>query len=426
MTRILKMVLLGAMFVAGVTETAAAQRPTPEGTTISNHARASYTDSRGNTYANVSSDTVDLTVGFKAAPDANDPSATPAPNTTNFISFVLTNTGNGVDRFQLDSLVGATGVTLTGNYRYSGTTYASLAALNAVISLVSVDTAGGTVNPTSLTVDVEYDVATSAGGFVAWFSSARDLTGDTRTTSGTATINAPVLTYDVTVAAVAPGTLASPVNRETGGTYYEEFTVTNASNVPANFTLAASQSQTGALVYTGLTVQDNAGGTLAGSETGMLGVGSSITVRIAYTVHNNTASGWTTGTQNTLTLTATGVAPAGAASDNDGTVIAAVTPTGTLASFVKTATDTLGNALGATVVPGQYIDYLITVTQGSTAATSLVITDALPAEVEYVSATGVTGTWTSITESGGTVTATYNGTLAATASASFRIRVRVR
>lgn len=424
MTRFLKTVLLGAIFVAGLANTAAAQRPTPEGTTISNTASASYTDSRGNTYAGVASNTVDLLVGFKAAPAVNDPSATPAPNSTSFIPFVLTNTGNGVDRFQLDSLIGASGVTLTGSYRYSGTTYTSLAALNAVISLVPIDTAGGTT--TSLTVDVEYSVATGAGSFDAWFSSARDLTGDTRTTSGTATINAPVLTYDVTVAAVAPGTGATPVTRETGGTYYEEFTVTNSSNVPANFTLAPTQSQAGALVYTGLVVQDNTGATLAGAETGLLGVGSSVTVRLAYTVHNNTAAGWASGTQNTLTLTATGVAPAGAASDNDVTVIAAVTPTGTLASFVKAATDTLGAALGATVTPGTYIDYTITVTQGATAATSLVITDVLPAEVLFVSATGVTGTWTSITESGGTVTATYNGTLAAAASASFRIRVRIR
>ena len=79
------------------------------------------------------------------------------------------------------------------------------------------------------------------------------------------------------------------------------------------------------------------------------------------------------------------------------------------------------------VIPGQIIRYRFTVTNsGATSASSVQVTDALPAQVTYVSTSSSTG-W-SITVSGQNVTANYTGTggaLASSASATFELRVSI-
>ena len=79
------------------------------------------------------------------------------------------------------------------------------------------------------------------------------------------------------------------------------------------------------------------------------------------------------------------------------------------------------------VVPGQIIRYRFTVTNnGGTSASSVQITDALPAQVTYVSTSSSTG-W-SISVSGQNVTGNYTGTggvLAASVSATFELRVSI-
>ncbi|WP_322895601.1 MULTISPECIES: hypothetical protein [unclassified Yoonia] len=76
-------------------------------------------------------------------------------------------------------------------------------------------------------------------------------------------------------------------------------------------------------------------------------------------------------------------------------------------------------------IPGACIQYTITVTNNSdsgTAATDIVITDELPDEISYA---GVTvGDFTTVTESGGTITATL-ANLPADEDASFTIRAIV-
>src|SRR3989442_12221718 len=78
------------------------------------------------------------------------------------------------------------------------------------------------------------------------------------------------------------------------------------------------------------------------------------------------------------------------------------------------------------VVPGQVIRYRFTITSsGGTSASSVQGTDALPAQVTYVSTSSSTG-W-SVSVSGQNVTANYTGTgggLAASARAAFRQRRR--
>ena len=83
--------------------------------------------------------------------------------------------------------------------------------------------------------------------------------------------------------------------------------------------------------------------------------------------------------------------------------------------------------VSGTVVPGQVIRYRITVTNGgSTSASSVQVTDALPAQVTYVSTSSSTG-W-SVGVVGQNVTADYTGTggvLAAAGSATFELRVSI-
>jgi uncharacterized repeat protein (TIGR01451 family) len=83
--------------------------------------------------------------------------------------------------------------------------------------------------------------------------------------------------------------------------------------------------------------------------------------------------------------------------------------------------------ISADVLPGQFIQYKVTVTNNGTApASSVVVTDALGAlPVTYISNSDPGG-WASIVESAGTVTATLTGTLAASGgSAYFWIRVQI-
>src|SRR5437899_2325428 len=83
--------------------------------------------------------------------------------------------------------------------------------------------------------------------------------------------------------------------------------------------------------------------------------------------------------------------------------------------------------VAGSVVPGQVIRYRFTVTNnGGTSASSVQVTDALPAQVTYVSTSSSTG-W-SIAVSGQNVTGNYTGTggvLAASASATFELRVSI-
>jgi len=79
------------------------------------------------------------------------------------------------------------------------------------------------------------------------------------------------------------------------------------------------------------------------------------------------------------------------------------------------------------VAPGQVIRYRFTITNsGATSASNVQVTDALPAQVTYVSTSSSTG-WT-VAVVGQNVTANYTGTggvLAASASATFELRVSI-
>jgi len=83
-------------------------------------------------------------------------------------------------------------------------------------------------------------------------------------------------------------------------------------------------------------------------------------------------------------------------------------------------------AVVGTVLPGEVLEYQVTITNSGTfAATTVEVIDALPADLTYISSTGAD--W-SFSVTGQTVTADYtatSGILAASASSSFVLRVSV-
>jgi uncharacterized repeat protein (TIGR01451 family) len=389
--------------------------PTPEGTTITNTASATWTDANGNTYSPATA-SVSIMVGFKAGPDVQSPVSVtpPSPSTANELPFTIVNTGNGIDSVTV-STTAAAGVTITG-YKIGSTTYATLAELNAALAATPIAAAG------SVVVTVVYTVAPGQGGQTIPVS----LTATSRRTPAAAGASDSSSTN--VLPAVAAAVVVTPdggtVDRLPSGTgptqYTETFTVQNTGNRDDTFTLAASAGTILSIVSVNGTA--GSGGSIAVSA------GGTATVDVIYTVSNSAAAGAT----ESLVLTAT--------STNDNTksdpgnrvvrvIRAAISMTKQV--FQDDQTTAIGGPLSSDrVLPGQYIQYRVTVTNTGGAAATLTgtgfgITDALPSQVTYVSTSADAAGWT-ISESGGTVSASLAGTLAAGASRFFWIRVQVK
>jgi uncharacterized repeat protein (TIGR01451 family) len=371
----------------------AAQTPTPEGTVIKNAARVTFTDANGNTYGTVTSDTVSVTVGHKAGLTVSDPSSpTTLPNATGSLTYTVTNTGNGTDAIVIGATPSA-GLTITG-YRIGAVTYETLTLLNTALAADSL-AAGGAVD-----IIVDYQVNAGQGGIDQTLGfTATSLRNGTATQTRSTTIEVPGA--GVTVSASPTSRTVVPTNGVS--TYYSvEFKVTNTGGASYSFNL--SQGATGALAV----MSD--GGMPA---TVTLAAGDSAKYTLTYSVNADDPSG-------TVTLTATNT--------TDGTVTATATHTATVSrpalTITKAVTNTDGSALSGPVLPGTDVRYVITVTNtGGSQAVDAVVTDELPAELEYVShvATG----WTSSDVSGQTVTATA-ASLAASASLTLEIIAKVR
>jgi uncharacterized repeat protein (TIGR01451 family) len=395
-----------AVLAAVLLTARAAVAQTPENTVIRNRATVSYTDANNNAYADVSA-FVDVTVGFAGGVDVSGAATvTPAaPSTGNVLAYTIQNAGNGTDSVTVNVVESVPGVITITGYRYNAITYATLALLNDALSTVAI------VQGASITVDVLYDVPAGQGGnttnVTLTGTSRRD---NTRTDSQVTAVN-PGESFDVAVTPDAQPLQQLPTGL--GTPYSVNFTVTNNGNGPEIFDLSASNSGTAITIV-------SVNGVAGGSATlPSLAAGASATVAVVYTIGDVAA-----GTVDNLTLSA--VAQANPATTDDGSY--AVTVIRPALAMTKQAWLADRSAqISGPVLPGDFIEYRIQVTNtGGAASSSVVVTDALPAEVAYVSTEQDPAvSWTSITEASGTVTATYNGSLAPLASAFFWIRVRV-
>jgi uncharacterized repeat protein (TIGR01451 family) len=396
--------------IAFITTLASAQtagaQATPEGTVITNTASASYTDANGNTYANATA-SVSVTVGFAAGVDVVSPaSVSPAsPSSGNQQDFTIDNTGNGTDQV---SVAVSTAAGLTNvSYKYSGTTYATLAALNT--ALAGVNTAAGS----AITVSVLYDVASGRGGqtlpITLTATSVR-----TNTVSDASTTNVT----PATLGSVAVTPDGANVDRlPSNGTQYSAvFPVQNTGNASDVYNLAASLNAGTAITIVSVN------GTAGSSSTVSIASGASANVTVVYTVGNVAA-----GTTQQLTLTATSTNTPANSDAGDVTVrVVKAALSMTKVAYRDDKTTVINNTTDR-VLPGEFIQYQITVSNSGLASASTVsITDALPAAVTYNAASGdVPADW-SISQAAGTVTANLTPALASAGSRFIWIRVQVK
>lgn len=377
--------------------------PTPEGTPITNKATASYTDANGNKYNNVDA-SVTVTVGFLAGPDVSSPpSVTPgSPSPGNELGFTITNRGNGADSVSVAVTAGP-GVTVTG-YKVGAQTFTTLGEVNTHLAGLPIP-AG-----TPITVTVVYTVAPGQGGNTIPVS----LTATSRRTPATSdasTTNViPTVTGGVNVTPDG-GTFQRLPSK--GTTYSQVFTVENTGNRSDTYTLVASTGTGAAVTIVSV------GGTTGTGGSVTVAPGSSGTVTVVYTVADVAA-----GTSGQVRLAATSGNASGTSDDGyiDVQVVKA-----SVAITKEAFRDNQTTAIGASdrVIPGEYIQYRITVTNaGGADASDVKVSDALPAEVTYASTSSDAAGWT-IAESSGTVTGDL-ASLAAGASRFFWIRVRIK
>ena len=397
--------MLAVLAVATIAaRTAVAQ--TPEGTVIRNIATVTFTDANSNAYAAVA-DTVEVTVGFAAGIDARGvATVTPAsPSTGNTMTFSVVNMGNGTDTMAVSEAISVAGVITVTGYVYNGTPYADLAALNA--ALASVGVAAGD----SIVIEVTYSVPSGFGGD----STDYTLTGTSGRSGSVSdaqvTAVQPTETFGV---AVTPDGSQNLQQLPTGSAspYQFTFTVTNNGNGAEDFDLAASVPGTAITI---VSVNGVAGTTATLSA---LAAGASVSVVVEYTIGDVAA-----GMADSVYLAATAVGNP-ATTDNGYADLTVIRPT---LAIVKQAWLADRSAqISGDVLPGDTIEYRVEVTNnGGAPAASVVVTDALPAEVAFVSTDDPVSAWASIGESGGTVTATLGSALPPGSSVYFWVRVRV-
>ena len=386
--------------------TASAQTPTPEGTVITNTATASYTDANGNTYSNATA-SVSVTVGFLAGIDVvSAATVSPAsPSTGNLLNFTINNTGNGIDTVGTINATAAAGLSITG-YRIGATAYANLAALQAALNVLS------TASGSNVVVTVVFDVNSGQGGAtlpitLTATSKRTPATTDASTTNVTPATNRGVVTTP------DAATLDRLPSNATSYTY--AFSVQNTGNASDIFNLVASTPGSFITIV-------SVNGTAGSSGTASIASGATATINVVYTVANVAA-----GSTEALSLTATSQNDALATDPGDVTVRVVKAALSMSKVAYRDNQTTVINNTSDRVLPGEFIQYQITVTNtGLASASSVSITDALPAAVTYNSASGDVGADWSISQAAGTVTANLTPALASTGSRFIWIRVQVK
>src|SRR5438093_8542478 len=216
-TRCLTLIAMALLSIA--TE---ARAQTPEGTVITNIATATYTDANGNPYAPVTG-SVSVTVGFKAGVTvtANTPTPSSAsPSTADTMTFTVANAGNGTDSMTISENISVAGVFTVTGYRYGGTTYATLAALNTALSSVGIAQGG------SITLKIVYNVASGQGGV----STVYTLTANSRRTPATSGSAFSTITPATTYGVATTPDGGQNVQQLPGSGYSFTFTVQNNGN----------------------------------------------------------------------------------------------------------------------------------------------------------------------------------------------------
>jgi uncharacterized repeat protein (TIGR01451 family) len=399
-------ITLGVVVLLTTTTAVPVNAQTPEGTVIHNVATVTFTDANGNAYAPVSA-FADVTVGFVAGIDVIAAAATvgPAsPSANDTLFFQVSNIGNGTDSVTISQNISVGGIITVTGYRVGATTYASLAALNTALA------GSGIAQGANITVKVVYNVTAGTGGL----STVYTLTATSRRNNTVSDNDVTTVTPNLTAAvAVTPDGGQNLQRLPSNGTNYTfNFTVTNNATGPDGFDLLASHPGLGVTI---VSVNGTAGD--SARITGVAAAASQV-IAVVYSIGNVAA-----GTVDTLVLKARSLASP-ATSDTGFADMTVVRP---LITIVKVAfRDDQTTPVGAgTVVPGEFIQYRVTVTNGgSAAATTVHVGDVLPAELTFASTTPDAAGWT-LSNVGNSVSADLAGNLAVGASRFFWVRASV-
>jgi uncharacterized repeat protein (TIGR01451 family) len=233
-----------------------------------------------------------------------------------------------------------------------------------------------------------------------------DLTNNVATTTSAVTVRSVSTTPD------GDATTRLPSN---GTTYSQAFTITNTGSVSDSYSLVANAAPGG--IVTIVSVAGVAGST---ATTASIAAGATTNVTVVYSV----ATGAATGSAATLTLTATSVTTP--SSTNAGDLTITVARAGITMSKQLFRDDRVTPVGAAAVNVGEYVQYLVVVaSSGGADATTVNVTDPIPAAVVYDSVTPDAAGWTIVTAAG-TLTASLTGTLAPGSSRFFWLRVRVK
>ena len=394
-------ILAIAATVGWLQPTAAYGQATAEGTDIVNTATVSFSDANSNTYSTVDG-VATVKVGHAAGIDvvAAAATATPvSPSTLNTMSFNVSNIGNGVDTLSVSENNSDGTVLTVTKFTYNSTDYANIGLLNTALADSTV-VAGGTV-----TIVVEYSIANDKGGEPSTYTLTGTSVRDGSATDNDNTIVTPALTGTV---AVTPDGAQTLTHLPSNGTNYTfTFTVNNSQTGSDDFDLLATSP--GSAVITIVSVN-----AFAGDSTRVtIAAGASPTFDVIYSVAGTATA------QDTLYLEARSVA-APATTDSgfaDMTVIEADLSI-TKVAYRSDRVTPIGAGL---VLPGEVIEYLVTVTNdGGATASTVVVTDL--AALTYASARPLGRT---VGGSGNNRTFTLTTTLAASASGSFWIQASV-
>jgi uncharacterized repeat protein (TIGR01451 family) len=407
LTRMGALLGVAVLFAALTAVPANAQAPTPEGTLIRSIATVNFTDANGNPYA-TAADTADVTVGFVAGVDVIAGAATvgpAAPSVNDTLFFTVANPGNGTDSVTVSQIISVGGIITVTGYRVGLTTYATLPLLNAALALTPV------AQGANISVKVIYNVAAGTGGQSTVFTlTATSRRNNTVSDNGVTTVT-PNLT---TAVSVTPDGAQNLQRLPSNGTNYSfNFTVTNNATGTDGFDLLASHPRTAITIVSVNGVADD-----SARITGVA-AGASVVVAVVYSIGNVAA-----GSPDTLVLKARSVS--NPATSNDG--FADITVIRPLLAIVKEAyRDNKTTLIGAgTVVPGDFIQYKITVTNnGSTTASTVSVSDGLAAQLTFSGTTPDAAGWT-LSNVGNNVTGNLAGTLAVGASRFFWVRASVK
>ncbi len=409
-SRLARALVAAGLAIAPFANTALAQGPTPEGTVITNVAEVNWTDANGNTYSPVSA-SVDVTVGFAAGIDviAAAATVTPAsPSNGNTIDFAIDNIGNGTDSVTVVQNISVASIISVTGYRIDGgPVQNTLGDLNGALAGTGISTGAGN----GITITVIYDVLSGqAGESTVYTLTATSRRDNSATDSDQTTINPP---ENVAVSVTPDGGLNLQLLPSGATNYTQQYTVTNTGDGPEDVDLRA-------LFVDATDVAIVSVNAVAGDSTQInLAAGSSATIDVAYQVLDVPA-----GTQDTVYLRARSVTGSPVAADSGFADFTVVRPAVTITKAAWQ--DDRSGPLAGNPVPGDFFQYRIEVTNnGSAAASALVVTDDLPAELTFDS-TSDDGNWGAITFADPTVTAPASGPLASGNSAVFWIRVQVK